>query len=69
MSTNRVNPKAGWAKPTGLCRYCKLDVKRYDSRKRTFCSDACIHEWKIRSNPAYAREEVWKRDKGVCTHC
>lgn len=69
MSTNRTNPKAGWAKPSGLCRYCGLDVKRFDSRKRTFCSDACVHEWKIRSDIGYARNQIFKRDRGICACC
>lgn len=70
MSYNRSSPNSGRCRrPDGLCRYCKQDVKRFDSRRRTFCSDACVHEWKIRSNPAYAREQVWLRDHGICTLC
>jgi 5-methylcytosine-specific restriction endonuclease McrA len=28
-----------------------------------------VHEWKLRSQPAYLREHVYKRDKGCCTEC
>jgi 5-methylcytosine-specific restriction endonuclease McrA len=37
--------------------------------RRTFCGDACVHEWKIRSSPWYVRREVKKRDKGICRLC
>jgi 5-methylcytosine-specific restriction endonuclease McrA len=53
----------------GQCRYCKEDVKRYNKKARTFCSPTCVHEFKIRANPSYAREQVYKRDKGVCQLC
>lgn len=38
-------------------------------RRRTFCSDACVHEWRLRSSPTYLRECVFARDKGVCALC
>jgi 5-methylcytosine-specific restriction endonuclease McrA len=28
-----------------------------------------VHEWKIRSSPEYVREQVKKRDKGICRLC
>ena len=55
--------------PSGknLCRWCKTEVK---PPKRTFCGDpTCLQEWKIRSNPGFARERVFERDKGVCQSC
>lgn len=52
----------GWP----LCRYC---LTRCPSKRRTFCSDACVAEWTIRSNPATARLYVKGRDKGVCAGC
>jgi hypothetical protein len=70
MSFNRINPKAGWTnKRTGLCRNCGQNVKRFDSRKQTFCCNECVKEWKIKSDPVYARRLVLKRDKGICTCC
>ena len=75
MSTNRVNPAAGWAKfdtlprgPNGrlLCRRCGVEVPR---GRITFCSEGCIHEWKLRSQPRYLRRKVWERDRGRCALC
>lgn len=50
----------------GLCRWCSLEVPR---GRFTFCSDYCVHEWKLRSQPAYLREQVFLRDKGICCAC
>ncbi len=50
----------------GLCRWCSLEVP---ARRFTFCSDFCVHEWKLRSQPGYLREQILKRDRGVCAHC
>jgi 5-methylcytosine-specific restriction enzyme A len=49
-----------------MCRWCKGAVS---GRRRTFCSDACVHEWRLRSSPTYLRKCVFKRDKGVCALC
>jgi 5-methylcytosine-specific restriction endonuclease McrA len=49
-----------------LCRWCHSETP---PRRRTFCSDACVHQWKLRTDPGYLREEVLKRDKGVCALC
>ncbi|HZL56498.1 MAG TPA: HNH endonuclease signature motif containing protein, partial [Bryobacteraceae bacterium] len=37
--------------------------------RRTFCSDECVHEWKLRTDPGYLRDKVFDRDKGVCAQC
>jgi 5-methylcytosine-specific restriction protein A len=74
MSTQRCMPggRAIWESlPRGsegriLCRWCALEVPR---GRRTFCSDYCVHEWRLRSNPGYLREQVKLRDKGVCAAC
>ena len=50
----------------GICRWCSLEVP---ARRYTFCSEYCVHEWKLRSQPAYLRDHVLKRDKGICAHC
>ena len=74
MSTRRTMP-GGWASyrslprgPLGrcLCRWCALEVPK---GRRTFCSDDCVHEWRLRSNPGYLREQVLKRDRGICKSC
>jgi 5-methylcytosine-specific restriction endonuclease McrA len=28
-----------------------------------------VHEWRLRSNPGYLREQIWHRDKGICALC
>jgi 5-methylcytosine-specific restriction endonuclease McrA len=50
----------------GLCRWCSLEVPR---GRFTFCSDYCVHEWKLRTQPAYLREQVLERDRGTCARC
>jgi 5-methylcytosine-specific restriction protein A len=49
-----------------LCRWCRVENP---SGRRTFCSDACVHEWKLRTDPGYLRERVLARDAGVCAKC
>lgn len=74
MSTNRTS-KGGWVNrrrlPTGpqgrnLCRRCGTEVPH---GRFTFCSDACVHEWRIRTDPGYLRQQVFRRDRGVCAAC
>ncbi len=74
MSTRRQQA-GGWAKraalPRGengraLCRRCGTEVT---PPRRTFCSDACVHEWRLRTDPGYLREQVFRRDRGVCAAC
>lgn len=49
-----------------LCRWCSLEVP---PPKRTFCSDWCVHEWKLRTDPGYLRDQVLARDKAICALC
>src|SRR5688500_16235480 len=67
--------EAGWVDSRGLprgdggralCRRCGVEVPK---GRRSFCSDGCVHEWKIRSDPGYARDVVERRDRGVCALC
>ena len=58
--------------PTGpqglpLCRWCELEILA--RRRRTFCSDYCVHQWRLRTDPGYLRDQVFVRDRGVCAHC
>jgi 5-methylcytosine-specific restriction enzyme A len=55
--------------PNGLplCRWCQLEVLA--RRRRTFCSDYCVHQWRLRSDPGYLRDLVFARDRGVCQAC
>ncbi len=48
------------------CRWCAMEVPR---GRRTFCSDTCVHHWRLRTSPAYLRASVLKRDKGICARC
>jgi len=50
----------------GFCRWCALEVP---ARRFTFCSEYCVHEWKLRSQAGYLREQIFKRDHGRCAHC
>ena len=49
-----------------VCRYCKGKIP---PKRRTFCSDSCVHEWRIRSDNSYMREQVFLRDLGICKEC
>lgn len=74
MSTQRAQ-KGGWVfggLPTGangrpLCRRCAIEIPL--GRRKTFCSSECVHEWKLRTNPGYLREQVFRRDLGICAKC
>ncbi len=67
----------GWADPKQLpqgpngrplCRKCAGEIKQ-GSGRRTFCSESCVVEWKIRTQPEFAAEQVHARDQGVCVTC
>jgi hypothetical protein len=58
--------------PTGpnglpLCRWCDLEIIAH--RRRTFCSDYCVHQWRLRTDPGYLRDQVFARDRGRCAAC
>jgi 5-methylcytosine-specific restriction endonuclease McrA len=67
MIPGRTQP-GGWVKSRKLaqCRRCGGEIP---VGRRTFCSDECVHEWKLRTDPGYLREQVFERDKGVCAVC
>jgi len=50
----------------GICRWCQVEVPK---GRRTFCGDACVHEWRLRTDPGYLREQVFARDRGICKSC
>jgi 5-methylcytosine-specific restriction enzyme A len=37
--------------------------------RRTFCSDLCVHQWRLRTDVSYLRQQVFRRDRGVCAIC
>ena len=49
-----------------LCRWCAVEIPR---GRRTFCTDACVHQWRLRTSPAYLRDCVLERDRGICARC
>ena len=55
--------------PNGLplCRWCRLEI--LSRRRRTFCSDYCVHQWRLRSDPGYLRDQVFAHDAGICAVC
>lgn len=61
-----VRPQGRGPNGRNLCRFCNCEVP---PRRRSFCSPACVHEWKVRSDTRYARRCVRKRDKGICALC
>src|SRR5262249_14520909 len=74
MGTRR-HKEGGWVQagdlPRGLtgralCRQCGLETK---PPRRSFCSDLCVHEWRLRTDASYLREQVFKRDRGRCALC
>ena len=71
----RIPSKAGWCNPSklpkgpngrALCRQCGTEVPK---GSRSFCSVACVHTWKLTTDPGYQRKQVFARDKGVCQAC
>lgn len=75
MSRHRISPEAGWCNqsklpkgPNGrnLCRQCGDEVPK---GRQTFCSQACVDAWSVKTNPGHARRQVFKRDRGVCAVC
>lgn len=50
----------------GICRWCRIEVPK---GRRTFCSEDCVHEWRLRTDPGYLRDQVLQRDRGICAVC
>lgn len=66
MSTRRAQP-GGWVRREKQpCRWCG---GRVSGRRFTFCSEACVDAWRLRTDPAYLRRQVFARDRGVCALC
>ena len=65
----RAHPSTLPTGPNGLplCRWCQLEI--LSRRRRTFCSDYCVHQWRLRSDPGYLRDLVFARDRGLCAVC
>jgi hypothetical protein len=68
-----------------LCRWCGTEIPEgsrrqtfCSGRRATFArgsgevileGEGCVHEHCTRSNPGYARDLVWARDRGKCALC
>jgi len=66
VSTGRTRA-GGWVKrQRGPCRWCGTEVPQ---GRFTFCGDACVHQWKLRTDAGYLRAQVFARDRGVCAAC
>ena len=73
MSTKRKK-QGGWIRRTvergpngrGICRWCGVEVPK---GRRTFCGGSCVHEWRLRTDPGYLRDQVRARDRGICAIC
>jgi len=67
--------KGGWVDPASLplnpdgrpqCRWCSKSVPL---PRRTFCSNECVDQHRIRTNTRYMRTCVYRRDCGICASC
>jgi 5-methylcytosine-specific restriction protein A len=69
LSGGRTTRHALAKGPNGLplCRWCDLEILA--KRRRTFCSDYCVHQWRLRTDPGYLRDRVFARDSGHCAVC
>lgn len=61
VSASKKMPHGGRA-----CRWCSGEVF---PPRRTYCSDACVTEWRLRSDVSFLRSQLFLRDKGVCASC
>jgi len=68
MSRVRTGPDPALvaAYEKGRCRFCLGPVA---PPRRTFCSDACVDEWKLQTDGKFRRQKVFARDRGVCNAC
>lgn len=68
LKGGRVSPAELPKGPDGrsLCRWCSLEVP---PGRRSFCSEFCVHEWRLRTDPSYLRDQTFERDRGVCAMC
>ncbi len=69
MSTRRHTRLSKLVKgPNGRnkCRFCSTEVA---PPRRTFCSDECVHQHRLRADRSYAAGFVFERDAGICAIC
>jgi 5-methylcytosine-specific restriction enzyme A len=49
-----------------LCTWCTGEVPK---GRRTWCSEHCVHAYRLRNDWTYLRAAVFKRDRGICAFC
>lgn len=69
MNTKRIPERAGPVGTVTRCRWCGKPKPWEDKYRRTFCSDECVEQHLIRTQPAHAAKRVLERDHGVCRAC
>lgn len=50
-------------------RYCRLCGQQVSGRRQSWCSDACVEAWRIRSDGRAMRAAVAARDACICAAC
>jgi len=53
---------------TPICRHWDCD-KPVGKGRRSWCSAESVHDALMQSNPSYQREQVLRRDQGICAEC
>ncbi len=67
LRMNRRPPRSpNWKIEKGYCVWCGEKV---EGRRRSWCSDKCVDEYRIANFAGDAWQAVWKRDKGKCASC
>jgi hypothetical protein len=68
MATERISSaRAGFVGGARIpCRWCG---NMPEGSRKTFCSDECVHEHKLRAQPGYQAKHVLERDHGICCMC
>ena len=69
MNTKRIPDRAGFVGSVTKCRWCEKPKPWADKYRRTFCSDECVEQHKIRTQPDHAAKRVLERDHGICCSC
>jgi hypothetical protein len=65
MTTKRGGVVLG-PRVKGRCRWCGEPVA---NGRRSWCSPACVEDFRIRAWPGYVRRPLAERDRGVCGSC
>jgi 5-methylcytosine-specific restriction enzyme A len=72
MSTHRLTPlnlKASVLRGPSHRPLCKGCGKEVPPSLWLFCSSSCADLWKLKTDTAYIREQVFLRDHGICARC